>query len=178
MVACRCLRSQFQRINDVWENICIGIRNSLRSNSASMKIASCTLNLLQKPMIINDLELLVAFHRAFLFPHFQFLQLGDPRTGNKASFIARHIAVRYFLMIEDLEKKEGNEWMNHEMFISFLATLNILNEEEKIQQKKKITLFLKFIRQSIEKHFKQWIDRLFFWASGPTNQWAKRLQEK
>ena len=161
--------ASFKESMHIWENICIGIRNSSRSNSASMKIASCTLNLLQKPVIINDLELLVAFHRAFLFPHFQSLQLGDPRTGNKASFIARHIAVRYFLMIEDLEKMEGDEWMNHEMFISFLATLNILNEEEKIQQKK-ITLFLKFIRQSIEKHFKQWIDRLFFlgiWADQP-----------
>ena len=117
-----------------------------------MKIASCTLNLLQKPVIINDLELLVAFHRAFLFPHFQFLQLGDPRTGNKASFIARHIAVCYFFMIEDLEKMEGDEWMNHEMFISFLATLNILNEEEKIQQKKKGTSGTNTEHHQMETH--------------------------
>ena len=74
---------------------------------------------------------------------------------------------------------EGGKWMHHEMLISFSATLNILDEEKKIQQKKKHTLFLKFICQSIVKIFKQWIDRLFFlgvWTDQPMGKsFARRI---
>ena len=93
--------SSFKESKHVWKKICKGIRNSARSNSASMKISSCTLNLIEKPMIMNDLELLVAFHRAFLFPHFKYLQGGDPCTGDTPSFLCRHITIRYFLMVEE-----------------------------------------------------------------------------
>jgi len=75
--------------------ICKGIRNSVGVNSASMKIASCTLNLIQKPVIMNDLELLVSFHRVFLFSHFNFLQGGNPRTRNREGYLQAY----YYLLV-------------------------------------------------------------------------------
>ena len=162
--------ASFKESMHVWKKICVGIRNSAKSTSASMKIASCTLHLINKPVIVNDLELLVAFHEAFLFPHFKFLQLGDPRTGTTASFLSRHITIRYFLMMEDLESMENNKWMSHVKFTAFKSSLDKLNDIEKEQQKKKITLFLGFIRRSIEKHFSEWTSRLFFlgiWSDQP-----------
>ena len=66
-------------------------------------------SLIKKSVVLNDLELLVTFHEAFLFPHFRFLHLGDLQTGNKASFLCRHITIRYFLMIEDLESMQNNK---------------------------------------------------------------------
>jgi len=86
--------TSFKECKLVWEKICAAIRNSAPSTSAANKIASCTLNLIQKIVIINDLELMIAFHKAFIFPHFQFLQIGDPKTGGTPSFLGRHCTVR------------------------------------------------------------------------------------
>ena len=170
--------ASFKESMHVWGNNCVGIRNSAKSNSASMKIASCTLNLIKKPVIVNDLELLVAFHKAFLFPHFKFLQLGDPRTGTTSSFLSRHITIRYFLMIEDLESMENNKWMSHVKFTAFKSSLDKLNDIEKEQQKKKNILFLGFIRRSIEKNFNEWTSRFFSWRYWVINLWLKYLREE
>ena len=63
----------FKDSKAVWQKVCTALRNSSPANSACNRIASCTLNLMQKPVIMNDLELLIAFHKAFIFPHFLFL---------------------------------------------------------------------------------------------------------
>jgi len=84
----------FKKSMHVCGTFFVGILNSAKSNSASTKITSCTLNLIKRPVIVNDLELFVAFSEAFFFPRFSFLQLGDPRTGTTASFLFRHITIR------------------------------------------------------------------------------------
>ena len=86
--ACACL---FLESLHQWRQICRAIRNSAPSGSASNKIASCTLNLMESPQIMNDLHLLTAFHTSFLFPHFKYLQLGDEDARNTPSFQARHL---------------------------------------------------------------------------------------
>ena len=88
--ACAC---SFKDSIGMWQRICRAIRNSAPSGTASSKIASCTLNLMTNKAILNDLELLVAFHSFFLFPHFKFLQDGDKECGGTPSFIARHMTV-------------------------------------------------------------------------------------
>ena len=67
--------TNFKECKCVWEKICLAIQNSAPATSACSKIASCTLNLIKKQVIINNLELMIAFHKCFIFPHFQFLQI-------------------------------------------------------------------------------------------------------
>ena len=53
--------TSFKESYAVWLKIMTAIRKASPSNSACNKIASCTLNLMQKPVILNDLEMLIAF---------------------------------------------------------------------------------------------------------------------
>ena len=154
--------TSFKVCKEVWEKICIAIRNSAPATSACNRIASCTLNLIRKPVIMNDLDLLVGFHNAFIFPHFKFLQRGDPKTGGTPSFLGRHCTVRYYLMMMDIEDIKAEKWLDNIHFKHFRDSLSNLSVEEQEQQKKKLTYFTHYIEQSIIKHFHQWVDRLFF----------------
>lgn len=137
-------------------------KNSTKSGSGVSKIASCTLNLIDSKHIINDLHLICAFHTFFLFPHFGFLQLGDPKAGNTASFQARHMAVQYFLMLEDLLAID-NDWERKEQFGEYVRSLEELNDDDKaIQKKKKFTHFTRYVRKSLIRYFKRWTRDLFF----------------
>jgi len=82
--------ASFKESKGVLKKVMVAIRNSSPANSACNKITSCTLNLMMTPVIINDLEMLIAFHKALISPHFKFLQLGDPKTGGTPSFLSRH----------------------------------------------------------------------------------------
>ena len=55
--------TSFEECKEVWDHICGAMHNSSPSSSASNKIAYCTLNLIKKPVIINDLELLIAIYK-------------------------------------------------------------------------------------------------------------------
>eukprot|EP00957_Ditylum_brightwellii_P129258 9860134-Ditylum_brightwellii.AAC.1 len=92
-----------------WRKICSAVCNSAPSGSASYKIASCTVNLINNECIINDLDLLVAYHQSFLDPYFSFSQLGDLRTGKMGGFWYCHIAVWYYLMRKDLERMDKGQ---------------------------------------------------------------------
>ena len=105
---------------------------------------------------------MIAFHTAFVFPHFKFLQLGDPKIGGTPSFLGRHITVRYYLMRRDLDKIEGEQWLSNECFSDFHTSLFQLDENEQAQQKKKLAFFVNYLIESINNHFRQWLDRLFF----------------
>ena len=101
--------------------------------SAASKIASCILNLVNN-CITNDLLLVVALHTAFLFPHFKFLQDGDPKADGMVSFLARCMTVRYHFMLEDLASIEEDRWMTHTKFVEYSKILTKLEEEEQIIQ--------------------------------------------
>ena len=81
--ACAC---SFKKSMATWRKICKAIRNSAPGGSASSKIASCTLNFIDSPIIINDLHLMCFFHEAFLFKHFKFLQLTDKWSSKTQVF--------------------------------------------------------------------------------------------
>ena len=154
--------TSFKESFEVWQKILTLIRNSAPSNSACSKIASCTLNLMTKPVIINDLEMLIAFHKAFIVPHFRFLQLGDPKTGGTPSFLGRHCTLRYYIMQDDLDAIKGEGWKTHEMFAEFVQHIKCLTEQEQEIQQKKLTYFVRYLVNSINKHFEQWIKRHSF----------------
>ena len=156
--ACAC---SFKESMITWRKICKAIRNSVPSGSASSKIASCTLNLIDKPIIVNDLHLMCFFHEAFLFKHFKFLQLADKRASKTPSFQARLLLVRYFLMASDL-KEINTKWRTHHKGVDYNITLQQLNETDKVIQKQKFTHFLRYVSDSLKIHFQQWTSNLLF----------------
>ena len=79
---------------------------------------------------MNDLDFLVGFHEAWLFPHFKFFQSGDSKAGKTPGFMSREILVRYYLMLEDLNKMDEDSWRNHEKFQTYKNSFDILNDNE------------------------------------------------
>eukprot|EP00957_Ditylum_brightwellii_P176872 13473046-Ditylum_brightwellii.AAC.1 len=107
---------------------------------------------------MNDLKLLVSYHKTFIDLHFTFLQLSDPRTGNIPAFQSCQIAIHYYLVANNLEAMMDNK------------TFELLSDEDKIIQDKKINTFLKFALAAIKKHFHVWLkDPLFLglWSEQP-----------
>lgn len=157
--ACACsLKESFP----IWKQICHALRNASPSGSALYKISSCTLNLMGLPPILFDFELLCAFHKFFLFPHFKFLQGSDPMTGSTPSFLCRHMLVRYFIMVQDIDKLSEDRWKDEIVFSDVLHRYNTLDENEKVIATKKISHFIRYVKESLTKHFKQWCNELFF----------------
>jgi hypothetical protein len=82
--------------------LCHGVIQASTTAHAVNQVASGLQALLKTPQIVSDISLIDAYHKYFLCSHFAWLQKGDPELGNKPGFINRHIAVRYFLMHEEL----------------------------------------------------------------------------
>ena len=137
-----------------------------------MKIASCTLNLIKNATVHSDLELIAAFHSWFLFPHFNFLQEGDPVAGDTPSFLARLITVRYFLMMDDLRIIDNGEFKTNESFRDYNDIVDTLSPEDQIIAQKKFKHFFRYVRESFVKHFAIWLDELFFLALFSCHQTA------
>ena len=83
----------FKRDKSTWKCMCEGICNRSPPKNSCNQIASCILNALAKPVIQSDLELIVSFHKTWLFKHFKFLQHGDEKLEGEPGFLARHITV-------------------------------------------------------------------------------------
>ena len=167
MGTCAC---SFSESFDQWVKIFRAIINTAPSRSPSWKIVSATWNLMHNPQTVNDLHLLSAFHKIFLFPHFKFLQLRDKEAGNTPSFQARHQLVRYFLMDFDLQSIK-NDFKNKEECQKYVSAFDNLNEEHKTIHNKKFTCFIVGVNHSLHKHFGQYKDgSLFFWHYFRTNQ--------
>ena len=64
---CAC---SFLASHSTWKRICNGIQKSTKSDSAAYKVASATYQLMDKPIIMSDINLLAAIHKYYLFPHF------------------------------------------------------------------------------------------------------------
>ena len=86
---------------------------------------------MDEPIIMSDINLLAAIHKYYLFPHFSWAQKGDEEAGGTPSFLARHMFIRYFLMVSDLESAMESKWKLIEKFDEFKATLDGLTNEEK-----------------------------------------------
>ena len=69
------------------------------------------------------------------------MQDGDKECRGTPGFIARHMTVRYFLMVEDLESVEDDKWRSNEMFKHYCASLDSRNDEDKAMQNKKRTKY-------------------------------------
>ena len=66
------------------------------------KILCGNKNLFGKNEIRSDIKIIVEVHRNFMTPHFEFLQQGDPVTGNVSGYQAQLLLTLYFLMCKEL----------------------------------------------------------------------------
>ena len=124
----------------VWTKICSTIHKPAYSKSTSLKIATCNLNLIKNKAVRCDLELIAVFHKWFLFPYFKFLQECDPFAGNTASFLAIHITVRYFLMLEDLKVIQNEGYKSDVNFSDYISSFSALTiDEQTIATKNSLT---------------------------------------
>ena len=133
------------------------------SGSAARKIASCALNLMGHNCIMNDFLLMLAsFHTAFIFPHFKFLQNGDPEAGGMASFLVHYMTMIYHCMLEDMVSIEGDKWMAYKNVMDYSEGSTKLDKEKQIIQKRKYTNLFCYIEEILINNFKPWISDLFF----------------
>ena len=154
--------TSFKESYQVWKKLLNAICKSAPANSACNKIASYTLNLMITPVIMNDLEMRIAFHTAFIFPHFKFMQIGDPKTGGTPIFLGRHCTLGYHIIQKDINAIKDDGWKQHDDFRDFVQSLNLLNPCKQEQQQQKLTFFVQYLKKSINKHFEQWSKRNSF----------------
>ena len=144
--------------------ICEGFIKRDLTTKATNKIVSATEALMKTHQIKSDVQLLGAYHTYFLFTHFKWLQLGDPKIGGKKSgYLNRHIAVRYFLMNEDLHAAiQDNKWKTLPEFSAFCETNGNLSSYDRDIQEKKIKLVFTLALKQLRKHFDFWVNKLLF----------------
>ena len=151
-----------------------GVIQASTTAHAVNQVASGLQALLKTPQIVSDISLIDAYHKYFLCSHFAWLQKGDPELGNKPGFINRHIAVRYFLMHEELSLAYNMEgWKTIDAFQAFRGSMEGLDQQAKIKQTLKCNLFLMIARRALVKHFKVWMNDLLFlaiYAEAPTGR--------
>ena len=62
--------------------------------------------------------------------HISIFQEGDPVAGNTPRFLARHITVRYLLMMDDLRIIDNGEFKTHESFRDYNDSVGVLSHED------------------------------------------------
>jgi hypothetical protein len=145
--------------------ICHGVIQHLNTDQAANKIASGVQALMRTEQVKSDVHLIHAYHSHFLASHFSWLQKGDKELGGKPGFLNRHIAVRYFLMHEDLCAAYDMEgWKLLPVFAGFRESIAVLDADERLEQEKKVNLFFMMATTQLKKHFKVWINELLFLA--------------
>mmetsp|Transcript_22648 Transcript_22648/g.67014 ORF Transcript_22648/g.67014 Transcript_22648/m.67014 type:complete len:133 (+) Transcript_22648:1524-1922(+) len=92
-----------------------------------------------------------AYHKAFIVPHFEWLQKMDERT-KRAGFRSRSILERYYLMHSDLTHLKAN-WERDPCFRSFIEVVNDLNPEDQKRLYLGAEMFFGISLQTLTKHF-------------------------
>jgi hypothetical protein len=143
--------------------VCHGVIQANTTDEAVNQIASGLQACINTPKIESDIHLIHAYHKYFLCSHFAWLQKGDSQLGNKPGFLNRHIAVRYFLMLQELSAAyEGQGWKALDAFKNFRESMEPLDEATKVKQTKKCNFFLMITRKALKKHLKIWVNDMLF----------------
>ena len=86
---------------NVWKMVIKGVRNLPKrkdqkgnETSALQDIAAATLNLMKQDKCRADIKFIANLHTFYIFPHFDYLQKGDPLSGNVPGYQGRLITER------------------------------------------------------------------------------------
>ena len=80
-------------------------------------------------------------------------------------------------MLEDLKGIENN-WETIGAFADYFSTINELDDIDKTIQKKKFTHFIRYVKESLNCHFKRWTRESFFlslFSNQPTASIVARI---
>ena len=113
-------------------NALVNLPNKVISD-ALCKIVCGNKNLLGKNKICSDIKIIAEVHQNFMTPHFEFLQRGDPVTGNVAGYQAWLLLTPYFLMCEDLISCTSGKWKEKEEWKT-IVYYNLNNLDSESQQ--------------------------------------------
>jgi hypothetical protein len=118
--------------------------NTVASNFLSLSTSS--------PWIVSDVYFLLGITVTWLNPHFRWYQRPDAQLENSLpGHLAFHRAVRYFLMIEDLENIRNN-WWTMEKFKKFVDEVKEMNEEQKKRKEHFLSSFIGMMINQVHKH--------------------------
>ena len=151
----------------IYEEMMKQLANLPRSElkEAAFGIVCANKNLMQKKVIKADVNVIASIHTHFIFPHFKYLQEGDPLTGNVAGYQARSMLVRYFLMHEDLIEIKDGAWMDVDAFKGLVTiTETDLIEQERESMKQKMFHIVNIMHTLLHKHFNIWLSQYAFLA--------------
>ena len=95
-------------------------------------IAAANKNLMTFKEIRADIKCIAALHTHFMFPHFEFLQLGDALTGNVSGYQGQFLPETYFLMHQDLSVCLDGGWKRQTKFESYISYYDTLDDNIKI----------------------------------------------
>ena len=119
------------------------IKDIAKANHGIMKVTEITL----------DVTIIKCIHKVWVFPHFKFVQGGDPLTGDVAGYQARLMLLRFYLLWEDLDALLNDGWKQNE---EFKTVVSEAADNLKEKSKEKIEHMLRICLLYLEKHFKQW----------------------
>ena len=122
---------------DHWKVILKGLVNLPNSREGRDKdktnavkdIAAASKNLMTFDELRADVKIIAALHTHFVFPHFQFLQEGDPLTGNMAGYQGRLQTEQYFPIHNDLHMCKDKGWRNEETFKGLVRFMNEIDDD-------------------------------------------------
>ena len=150
----------------VWEKIMEGLVRMKKPRTANgatasaiQDIAAANKNLMSMPEIEADIQLITHLHEYWVFPHFQHLQKGDPLTGDVSGYQGRSLTLRYFFMLEDLERCKDGKWRENDTFNNFQGMCELLdNEETKERCERKADHSFRVMAEFLIKHFDPWVN--------------------
>ena len=139
------------KYHDEWLKVVSHIIDTEKSDTTRYVIASHLYSLLRECMIISHIHLILAFVRSWWGPNFDWNKRLDSVTG-QPGFLARHMAVHYYVQHRDLLDIIAN-WKTNPKFTKFIASFP-QNDEYTIEDL--VSKYLQRVMERHTKHFTQW----------------------
>jgi len=129
---------------------CQVVINTHRSESTPYKIASDLFSFMTVQENFVDLCLMRSFHKGHINHHFDWLQDCDDLTGGEKGFQSHNMAIRCFLMQEDLRKM-----LTRRSMPDYFEAINGIDDDGAFF--KKLTVFVGAASESLHKHCIRWL---------------------
>ena len=144
-----------------------------KADSAPNIVASALYSMMKQQETFIDMCLIRSFHKAYINPHFDWLQTCNDLSG-ALGFAAHHIAVRHCLMEQDLKCL-----LSRRSFPDCLEAVDRWVDEDETRGRtgrarhlNKLTIFIHAAADSLRKHFPRWLNSTLLPAAslseGPT----------
>jgi len=128
---------------------CQAIINTYESVTRANKIASCLFSLMSDRVNFIDMTLIRCFNKSYIHPHLDWLQACNDETDN-LGFQAHNIAVRFYLMNDDLYHLLSRDKMN-----DYKNAID--GHDDDGTHLNKLNLFGRGAYSSLHTHFTRWL---------------------